>query len=391
MTSLVALKKAAKAWLGEMALPARARAARRLDSEGLPAFDPGPERAIEEGLAWLGRAQDHSKTGDGGAARHYSLIDGWSSSYPETTGYIVETLIAQALETSQQELIGRARRMLDWLVSIQFPEGAFQGGMVDQLPRAPTIFNTGQILIGLAAGCAIDSGYEAPMKLAADWLVRNQDEDGCWRKYNSPFAAPGDKVYDTHVAIGLFRAAARLPGYGYLEAASANVTWALSHQHPNGWFDWCCLTDRHNPLTHTLGYTLRGIVEAYLATKQAPYLQAACRTADGLLQAFEADGRLPGRLTSQWRAAVPWVCLTGTAQIAESLFLLAGNARRDDYRVIASNANRFVRRTLNISGPPETRGAVKGSFPVDGWYGCWQYLNWACKFMIDANRAELRH
>jgi hypothetical protein len=53
-------------------------------------------------------------------------------------------------------------------------------------------------------------------------------------------------------------------------------------------------------------------------------------------------------------------------------------------------ANSYVRRSLDTSGPPEVRGAVKGSFPIDGWYGKWQYLNWACKFMIDANRAELR-
>ena len=27
--------------------------------------------------------------------------------------------------------------------------------------------------------------------------------------------------------------------------------------------------------------------------------------------------------------------------------------------------------------------------PVNGGYGTWQYLNWACKFTIDSNCAEL--
>jgi len=31
---------------------------------------------------------------------------------------------------------------------------------------------------------------------------------------------------------------------------------------------------------------------------------------------------------------------------------------------------------------------VTGSFPVDGGYGTFQYLNWACKFSIDANLFE---
>jgi hypothetical protein len=108
------------------------------------------------------------------------------------------------------------------------------------------------------------------------------------------------------------------------------------------------------------------------------------------MSAMSPDGRLPGRLDEHWRGQADWVCLTGSAQFAESLFLLSGPARRDDFRTAASRANSYVRRTIATGGPNEIRGGVKGSFPVDGWYGRWQYLNWACKFMIDANRAELR-
>jgi hypothetical protein len=41
-----------------------------------------------------------------------------------------------------------------------------------------------------------------------------------------------------------------------------------------------------------------------------------------------------------------------------------------------------------IGGPPDVRGGVKGSFPVDGAYGPYEYLNWACKFFVDANLLE---
>jgi hypothetical protein len=151
------------------------------------------------------------------------------------------------------------------------------------------------------------------------------------------------------------------------------------------------LTDSQNPLTHTLGYALRGVVEAYLSTGGEKYLSAACRTADGALEAFDKNGRLAGRLDERWQPAAKWVCLTGTSQIAESLLLLAGPAKREDYRRTALKANSFVRRTIEVNGSRDIRGAVKGSFPIDGWYGKWQFLNWACKFTIDANRAELKH
>ena len=48
----------------------------------------------------------------------------------------------------------------------------------------------------------------------------------------------------------------------------------------------------------------------------------------------------------------------------------------------------LVRSTVNFDGPPETRGAVKGSFPVSGAYSPFQYPNWACKFFIDAHSLE---
>lgn len=47
-----------------------------------------------------------------------------------------------------------------------------------------------------------------------------------------------------------------------------------------------------------------------------------------------------------------------------------------------------MRSTVRLEGQPETRGAVKDSFPVSDGYSPFQYPNWACKFFIDANRLE---
>ena len=72
--------------------------------------------------------------------------------------------------------------MLDWLVKIQLGNGGFQGGLIDSEPVVPVTFNTGQILLGLAAGVReFSDQYRLAMCRAADWLVRTQDSDGCWR------------------------------------------------------------------------------------------------------------------------------------------------------------------------------------------------------------------
>jgi hypothetical protein len=228
------------------------------------------------------------------------------------------------------------------------------------------------------------------MIAAADWLVQTQDPDGCWRKHPTPFAAPGEKSYETHAAWGLFEAARLENGRGYAEAAMRNTYWALSHQNPQGWFANCCLTDPSNPLTHTIGYVLRGLVEAYRFSGDHWILQAAVKTAEGVLAAVRPDGSIPGRLDSRWQGTVQWSCLTGTEQIAMCWLLLYRETRDRRFRDAAFAANRSVRQTVHIDGRPETRGAVKGSFPVSGGYETFQFPNWACKFFIDANRLEQR-
>ena len=371
-------------------LPAAAKAEHRRDRLGLPAREPGVERAIEEGVAWLGRAQDYSASRDGGVARHFSLITGWSTSYPETTGYIVPTILAYAMLRGDETARQRARRMLDWLVFIQFPDGGFQGGLIDSKPIVPVTFNTGQILLGLASGVRAfeEDRYREAMCRAADWLVKTQDWDGCWRNHPTPFAAPGEKTYETHVAWGLLEAARIEPDKRYVDAALANVRWAQGLQQENGWFEKCCLTDPSQPLTHTLGYALRGVIEAYRFTNNPTFVKAALRTADGLLTAIKEDGYLPGRLNPNWQGTVAWACLAGTVQIAICwllLYQITGEAR---YREAGYAANRYVRRTMKVEGRTETRGGIKGSFPIYGEYGPYQYLNWACKFFVDSNMLE---
>ncbi|MGH8596922.1 MAG: hypothetical protein ACREXT_09725, partial [Gammaproteobacteria bacterium] len=246
-------------WWDDVNLPIDAKRAMQRDRRGLAPADPGIERCVQEGIAWLGRAQDCSTSQDGGVSRDYSLIKGWATSYPETTGYIVPTMLAYGRSFHDNDALTRARRMLDWLISIQLPNGAFQGGKIDASPVVPVTFNTGQILLGLAAGASQWPDCVEPMQRAAEWLVTTQDPDGCWRQWPTPFAGPGEKVYETHVAWGLFEADRVSADRGYGIAGLKQVRWALTHQRPNGWLANCCLDNPAAPLTHTLGYALRGI------------------------------------------------------------------------------------------------------------------------------------
>lgn len=351
--------------------------------------DPGAERVLPSVIDWLCRAQDNSRSHDGGVARDFSLLHGWASSYPETTGYVIPTLVEYAQRSGRGDIAERARRMADWLVLIQLPCGGFQGGKIDSVPVTPVTFNTGQILIGLASAEVHFGGYRDAMRLAADWLVDTQDADGCWRRHPTPFAKPGEKAYEAHVAWGLFEAARVDPGRGYAEAATANVRWMLGWQRSNGWFENCCLDNASRPLTHTIGYALRGVLEAWRFTGNTEFLVAAQRTADGILTALQPHGRLSGRLASDWSSAAAWVCLTGSAQIAHCWLMLSEFTKDQRYAKAGLEANAFVRKTVLLEGPPDVRGGVSGSSPLSGPYGRFAFLNWAAKFLADSLMLEI--
>jgi hypothetical protein len=373
-------------------LPRVARDAIERDRAGLPASDPGTPLVLPALMDWLAAAQDHSISADGGVARDYSLLRGWSTSYPETTGYIVPTFFDHARLTGDPAWSERALRMADWLVRIQLHSGGFQGGKIDSTPVVPVTFNTGQILIGLAAAQRETGRYLEPMRRAADWLVQTQDADGCWRRHASPFVAPGDKQYDTHVAWGLFEAHRVDPGRGYLEAGWRNVLWAVGGMTGNGWYPKCRLSSSGEPLTHTLGYTLRGVIEALRIAPESPEFatlnKAARLTADGLASALRADGFLPGMIDCHWRSAAPWACLTGSAQVAACWQLLDRLAGERRYEAAVCKVNAYLRRSVLVDGPVHTRGAVRGSFPIDGGYGALEFPNWAAKFLADSLMLE---
>ena len=134
---------------------------------------------------------------------------------------------------------------------------------------------------------------------------------------------------------------------------------------------------------------MRGIIEAYKFTNDSNLLNACRKTADGLLKAIRLqDGFLPGRVDRNWHGTVSWSCLTGSVQIAQCWLMLYQYTGERSYRDAAYAANQYVRRSMKVDGTPEIRGAIKGSFPINGGYGTYEYLNWACKFFVDSNMLE---
>jgi uncharacterized protein YyaL (SSP411 family) len=133
---------------------------------------------LSEVISWLQRAQDVTR--DGGISGRYDLGRGWTSSYPETTGYIVPTLLKLAVVTKDHTFVDRAERCVRFLLSTQLQSGAFPGGEIAENRTKPSPFNSAQIVHGLLAWYR-HAGDERALQTAiraAEWLVSVQDPDG---------------------------------------------------------------------------------------------------------------------------------------------------------------------------------------------------------------------
>lgn len=336
---------------------------------------------LAEAIAWLCRAQNAS--GDGGVSISYSLVRGWGRSYPETTGYIIPTFLNYTKLTGNQDYANRAFRMADWEISIQRKDGSFDGGPLGS-GLGSFVFDTGQVVFGLLAAHRVsgDSRYGDAARRAGDWLVDVLDSDGAWRRhtYNGI-----PHVYYARVAWALAELGVHTGESSYLEAARRNIRWVLSRQNDKGWFDDAGFhTHTHaRPYTHTIAYTIRGVLETGRCLGETGFIDAAARAA-AALHAKATNGSFQGTYDCEWRSRDAYACLTGNAQIS-TIFLRLFDLRGDRaYLDAAQRVNRFLCQCQPTQGAPAVRGAISGSYPIWGEYQRLAFPNWAAKFFADA-------
>jgi hypothetical protein len=348
-----------------------------------------PEIHLKEAVQWLCRAQDFGT--DRGVSYGADFGVGFLPSYPETTGYIICTMLDMARHYGKPELRERAIEMGKWEAEIQLDAGAVMGGMFNTNPT-PAVFNTGMVLLGWAdlyreTGSSL---FKTAGQRAGDWLLEMQEPNGNWIRGNSKFANSTTTVYNVKAAWGLAEMGHALGAPNFIQAAEKNAEFAVSKQRPNGWFSDCCLEDAQNPLLHTIAYTMQGLVGIGKLTGRRDFVDAAARTADSLCALMDETGFMPGKINAKFHGAASWCCLTGTAQSSIVWSELAHLTENNRYRDAALLANRYLMARHDIGSiDPSIRGGLAGSWPVWGDYGQYKILNWATKFFIDALMAQV--
>ncbi|MCB0572497.1 MAG: hypothetical protein KDC66_22165 [Phaeodactylibacter sp.] len=340
-----------------------------------------PTTSTQLVLNWLKRSI--TVHGGFGSAAFYQPLKGWSAPYPETTGYIIETLWDYYHLSGDEMLKRQAITCTDWLCNIQREDGSWNGGVNGSLP--PIVFDTGMILFGLARSFseAGDERYLGALRLAAAWLLRLLDDDGCWRKASfrqgfSPsyysraiwaIAQAKDWLDDEKAVAGQLRQA--LAFYAKRIRADHTVTgWGFEPTGP--------------AFTHTIAYTLRGFLEASALLTEGNLLEPMEGAARQLMRSFEKKGRLAGSYDENWQGDFSYTCLTGNAQLSAFFARLSMFTQNEIYLQFARRLFGTIAHLPCRLPHPGLRGAVAGPRPLWGKYHPWQFPNWAAKFYLDA-------
>lgn len=374
----------------------------RLRSEEVFRILPHKTQSFREhaqaALDWILRAADI--TPDGGVAQLYDALSRqWAPSYPETTGYIIPSLLAAAQRNllDPNALRNAALRMGRWLLTLQHQDGSFPAGPIGANQSRPSVFNTGQILWGLTTLIhefpESANAFMRAAKQAADWLISQQDPDGAWRRGVSPYTEGPFHAYYVYAARALALYGRQCHHSEATNAAKRNAEFVLSLATPSGWIREMGFSPGNQALLHTVAYTLQGLFDVGRWTEIPSALAAAETAARRLLSLQDAkSGALPGRITTNFVADVRWSSTPANAQIAILWYDLAEFTGDVEFARAAERALLFNCSLQELHHRnPARRGALRGNFPTLPGYGCGQYFSWTQKFFVDALLKGMAH
>jgi len=337
---------------------------------------------LDSAYTWLCTSKSESL--DGGIPTHYDILrNKWKPSYPETTGYLIPTLINYSVLANKPQALDMAISLAEYLLTKVTPEGGVSHWKTGKNSGKPIVFDTGQVIFGFIAAwkASGENKFFNAAEKAAVWLVEVQEIDGSW--INEYFGK--HLVIDARVSWALLEVAKYSNNKTFIKAARSNLEWALSNKQSNYWFRLASFNNNEDPSTHTIAYVARGFLESGVLLDCEEYLDVAKSIGYKFLELQKNHGTIHGYFNPSWEPTSKSVCLTGICQIALLWLRLYTVFNEFNFVLSAYKALEFVASKQNINTTNENiYGGIPGSFPIYGKYERFKYPNWSVKFFMDA-------
>jgi hypothetical protein len=332
------------------------------------------KKALQEVLGFLERSIN---VHDGsGSAHSYSYWlnsgSGWKAPYPETTGYMISTLI-RAGSKVDKKYESLASKCADWLLTVQHPEGWIHTGIDPE--NGPSIFNTAMVASGFSDAFVHfkDERYLMAAGSGVDWILDQQEEGGEILKF--AFEPGFFPAYYSRVlwALVKFKSISGHPSESKKLIALKRALDPLFNEKEIGSVGF---KQSEPAFLHTLAYAIRGAQE--VGNIEPSFRLEYRNVLEDLVARRRETGKWPGMIDVDGSSNYKFQCLTGEAQMA-LILLRSGNA---DWRSLAEETIRSLIRYQGRWG--QAKGGLPGSKPFWGKYNPLRYPNWASKFLADA-------
>lgn len=351
-------------------------------------------RGIGQAMGWLEAAAAHWNSG-GFAARYDLRTLRYQGPYPETTGYLIPTLLQVADFRDEHWTSARAVCAGQWLRSRQREDGSVRCNIdsaPDDIDKPDTIvlFDCGAILQGFSALARQQDGpWRGAAILLGRFLSDSQMADGTWDRhlYFSTFG-----THNALVAYALIDAGRATGEPRFADAGRDCLTALRPRILSSGFIEGCEFGgDPKTMFLHPYAYTLEGYVKAAMLDDSGDHLAVAERALDRMAEHMDRTGVLPAAYLDRTLApARADAATTGLAQLADLFFKVARFAHRDDFSPLARRIMSFLRGCMySDDAEVGARGGIPASFPIGGGYGPYTINNWTMKYFLDASLEEL--
>ncbi len=336
-------------------------------------------------LLWLKDSFD--ATNQQGSAAYFSLLrhwktGGWSAAYPETTGYIIETLLDYHAVTGEQWLCDYALKAAHWICTLQKKNGALPGGLGEQ--GEESVFNTGMMLFGLNRAYLLtqEDVFKNTIKKAVTWLVESLENDFSWKKgaYKEGFVP----AYYTRVVWAVLESNKIIQNPDIQEVMAKSLAFYKSFKNDNHSLKNWAFEPNKPAFTHTIAYAQRGFLECGNLLNDVESIEIAKNIALKINELLEKNGKIAGDYDELWTPNHHYTCLTGNAQLSLNAARLYAISNDGFYLILAKKIFKTIENIPSRIPLKGYRGGIAGSYPAWGDYRKMSYPNWAAKFWLDA-------
>jgi uncharacterized protein YyaL (SSP411 family) len=335
-------------------------------------------------LLWLKASFD--ATNQRGSAAFYAPLrfpfSGWSAAYPETTGYIIETLLDYHTLNGEQWLFEYSKNAADWICSLQKKNGALPGGLGEN--GEESVFNTGMMLFGLIRifEKTQDEKYKIVIEKAVNWLLSILEKDGSWQKgaYINDYVPS----YYTRVVWAILKANSILENEKIPFLMQQALDFYKAKVNENGTIQNWAFEKSSPAFTHTIAYTQRGFLEAGILLNDEKSIEIAKRISLIISDLLERNKKIAGTYDENWQADYSFICNTGNAQLSLNAARIYEHTGDIFYLNLAKKIFKTVENAPSRIPIKGFRGSIQGSSPYWGKYIKFAAPNWAAKFWLDA-------